>query len=635
MLNFFSKVAKIIFTRFVSLEAEMSIIINGIRTITGRKSSSQRMVLQRDVSNLLNQNIDDIVELTKNASKKQLSLLGVLAENFNRFNFYRKPAERDNSKIINEIFNKIKKPNEKHRYLCANFSDSLNDLNSIVSWAGSDKKRLNFVIRLNEDLFRHERPAGNTLIPDLVNSPHAEEYMNQYDKVRGFLNSNKNNPDAISILDKKFVDGSIGTQDFSQVAEMYPLLEKAVVDGENCLKLLNPQNKKLAKILSEVYSYSGNVMNNGNEHAVANILKSTNKKNAPLREKVLHVFELIIQRSFISNSGKDENLKLLEKLYNILDGDKNANKFVKKSLPKLYESVTMKELVDILQNVSTKKLNIFKNNAWNIILKTSGQDRIDALNNNITDAFFETQATRVRRKLEEKYGYVKKRSLFNVFYTKAKNAVNKLKDALTPDQKSQKTKPLEQKVETPIVKQEVKEVKVAPALMTDNELTVSKEKVEKLNKKQILKENVVSFVKTKLGKKTFASQQEGFSKNATQIRMSFLPEIFASIADTRKIDRIVGKRRSNSANKDALILYSKINGNNKKFVNYMLKKRNADNTRMFEIRDIIAILDKAETKIAKDKKLNSEYRAKDAKAYYNHLFDAKIEQYGKLKRTKN
>ena len=111
----------------------MSIIINGIRTITGRKSSSQRMVLQRYVSNLLNQNIDDIVELTKNASKKQLSLLGVLAENFNRFNFYRKPAERDNSKIINEIFNKIKKPNEKHRYLCANFSDSLNDLNSIIT----------------------------------------------------------------------------------------------------------------------------------------------------------------------------------------------------------------------------------------------------------------------------------------------------------------------------------------------------------------------------------------------------------------------------------------------------------------------------------------------------------------------
>lgn len=149
-----------------------------------------------------------------------------------------------------------------------------------------------------------------------------------------------------------------------------------------------------------------------------------------------------------------------------------------------------------------------------------------------------------------------------------------------------------------------------------------------------MKDKVVEFVKTKLGEKTFNSQQEEFSKNATKIRMSLLPEIFASIADTRKMDRMIGKTRNQSSNKDALTLYSKINGHNRKFVNYMLKKRNVDNSRMFEVRDIIAILEKAESKIADNKRLNLNYRAKDAKAYYNHLFDAKIEQYGKLKRTK-
>ena len=110
-----------------------------------------------------------------------------------------------------------------------------------------------------------------------------------------------------------------------------------------------------------------------------------------------------------------------------------------------------------------------------------------------------------------------------------------------------------------------------------------------------------------------------------------LPEIFSSIADTRKADRAVGKKRINSANKDVLNLYLKINGKNKKFVNYLLKKRNVDNTRMFEVKDIIAILDKAEAKIAKDKKLNPAYKAKDARQYYNHLYEAKIEQYGKVK----
>ena len=47
----------------------MSIIINEIRAISGRKISPQRRMLQREVSNLLNQDINDIVELTKNLLK--------------------------------------------------------------------------------------------------------------------------------------------------------------------------------------------------------------------------------------------------------------------------------------------------------------------------------------------------------------------------------------------------------------------------------------------------------------------------------------------------------------------------------------------------------------------------------------
>ena len=65
----------------------------------------------------------------------------------------------------------------------------------------------------------------------------------------------------------------------------------------------------------------------------------------------------------------------------------------------------------------------------------------------------------------------------------------------------------------------------------------------------------------------------------------------------------------------------------------MLKKRNVDGTRMFTINDIIAMLDKAEAKIAANKKANPGYRARDARRYYNHLYEAKIQQYGKLPRT--
>ena len=93
---------------------------------------------------------------------------------------------------------------------------------------------------------------------------------------------------------------------------------------------------------------------------------------------------------------------------------------------------------------------------------------------------------------------------------------------------------------------------------------------------------------------------------------------------------MVGKARINSSNKDALALFLKINGSNRKFVNYLLKKQNIDGSRMFEVKDIIGIVDRAEKKIAADKKANPLYRANDARKYYNHLYEAKIQQYGKL-----
>lgn len=130
---------------------------------------------------------------------------------------------------------------------------------------------------------------------------------------------------------------------------------------------------------------------------------------------------------------QDKKLKLLARLYDTIDADKNAKNFVKKSLPKLDGNFQLDEFVDILDNVSTKKLNIFRDNAWNIISKTTGKQRIDALNNNITDAFFETESTRLSNRQKIQYGYIKRRSLFKNMSIRIKNSLNKLRDAVTSD----------------------------------------------------------------------------------------------------------------------------------------------------------------------------------------------------------
>lgn len=146
--------------------------------------------------------------------------------------------------------------------------------------------------------------------------------------------------------------------------------------------------------------------------------------------------------------------------------------------------------------------------------------------------------------------------------------------------------------------------------------------------------DVKEIISQKLGAKTLERQEELYSKNATKMRLNMLPEIFDSIKETRKIDRLVGKLKSQSSNKDAVELYSRINGNNRKLIRYMLMKRNVDGTRMFEVKEIVAFIDKANEKIAKAKQENPKFSAKDAKAYYKKLYQAKIEEYGKLKRVK-
>ncbi len=640
--SFRGKVAKFIFICFVLMEVQMSIIINGIRAISGRRISPQKRIFQREVSNLLNQDINDIVELTKNSSKKQLSLLSELATNFNRFNFYREPVKKDNPKLVNVIVGKIKKPTKMHSYICNKFSDSLESLNTIIDWAGNNKKRLNFVAQLNEDLFKYERPDGNTLIPDLLKSEHADEYMKKYDEIRSYLKLNKDNPNVVSELDKKFAGKQFDGQYFDKELNTdknrakYSLLDRAIVNGESSLNLLTQENHKLARMMSKVFFPTDEMMKNGAAEDVANILISTNKKNAPLREELLGRFTPTI-RGIDSDFSyeQDKKLKLLARLYDTIDADKNAKNFVRKSLPKLDGNFQLDEFVDILDNVSTKKLNIFRDNAWNIISKTTGKERIDALNNNITDAFFETESTRLSNRQKIQYGYIKRRSLFKNMSIRIKNSLNKLRDAVTSDTQPKISTTTEVVIPKNIEKIEPKPL-VQPEKFVKKSIYAKPEilPISRTAKREILKEKVITFVKNKLGEKTFSRQSDDFGKNATQIRLKMLPEIFASIADTRKVDRMIGKNKNQSSNKDVLTLYSKINGQNKKFVNYMLKKRNADNSRMFEVRDIIAILDKAENKIANNKKLNSDYRAKDAKAYYNHLFDAKVEQYGKLQRAK-
>lgn len=153
-------------------------------------------------------------------------------------------------------------------------------------------------------------------------------------------------------------------------------------------------------------------------------------------------------------------------------------------------------------------------------------------------------------------------------------------------------------------------------------------------KKLAVINDVNGVIEKKLGAKTLGEQKSDYAKKATKMRLNMLPEIFASIKETRAADRAAGKKATCS-NKDALALYEKINGKNKKLVNYMLKKRNADGTRKFNIKDIITTLDDAEKQVIQNKKIApKQYNAQSERNYYNNIFDTNVAIYGQLEKAK-
>lgn len=605
-----------------------------------RRVSNYRSDLQYGTSLILGENLQDIVELTKHASDKKMRFLKFLTDKYNNVNFYRTTNERENPVHVNNVFKKIKSPKDLHFDIISSYKDSFKNLDRIFTSIDGSNSRLKFAHKLITKTFSSN--FEKDIVPELLESKFSKKYINDYKKIESYLILNQNNKDAVKQLDKmyetKTFDPNVYNAQLKEnnIKKSWPFEETEVFNAKVYLQYSSkPVDKVFSKLLKNINTNTFSIKKE-DDKAILNIIKTTNKKNSELRTKILsYVPRKYVVQNF---SAKNTYIEDLNKLFGLMDKDEHAYNFIKKSFEELKYNLSLTDFSEILENVSTKKLDIFHSNAINIISKTEGKERIDTLQKEITNPFFN-----IRWKGNDN-------STFSKICKSAVNYFNILRYNLTKEEiphVEQKVKPavqteviiiptkLTMDSTIPVIEDAPKKTSIILPILEEISNSAKKPSNTQKSNKQSIAENVFSVVSPKLGNKTLEQQRDAYIKNATKMRLSLLPEIFASVTDTRKADRAVGKYRINSSNKDVLNLYLKINGNNKKLVNYMLKKRNVDNTRMFEIKDIIETIDKAEAKIKKDKKLNSNYRANDARKYYNHLYEAKIQQFGKVKRQKS
>ena len=616
-------------------------------------SLGQKKYIQQKAAAILNQNFSDIADMSKNASGKRMYFLNSLVEKYNQFNFYRKPEEIEDSRTINTIFQNVKKPKQIHYDLAERFASSFSDLAKIFVDSKGDFKTLQFIKQLNDEVLNSQNNSSKNLACKLLESPFKKEYVKKYSDIKPFLILNKDNPDAVKQLDSLFESRTYDKNlfklklDKKKIQNEFSLKGTDVLNKDVYFAVYNKYTKKFMQSIMNHLSLTDEMLNNGADKDILKTLQTLNKDNEKLRHRLLRAFDYSFHH--LNSSYRKETFASLVRIFEMADNDKQAKKFLEKSIVEL-GNYQPQQIEDVLNNVSTKKLNIFRKNAWKIIDNTNEDECVEALKRNLKDPFYDIKKFKAREYKRVAYGFGPSYSILEKAYLKIENYINILKDKLTSEAVSAKTVSTDVEKTFDAVSENTAKQSNVRALTNDEEKiknsfeTAAKpasEKPEVTIKqkeytspkalKRIVANNVLNLVTPKLGAKTLSKQSDLYTKNATKMRLGMLPEIFASVTDTRKADRAVGKRKIRSANQDVLGLYLRINGNNKKFVNYLLKKRNVDNTRMFEVKDIIEIIDKAEAKIAKDKKLNPEYKARDARKYYNHLYEAKIEQYGKVK----
>ena len=658
-----------------------------VRMLTPKGRRIQRGIMDHhtDIAHHLQQDVETIIDMTKGASLKKLNLLDRLANRALSITYNHPEKAQEVGDCAVSIFKKIKKPSESQAYIISHGHGSFNTIDRIFTAAHNDPKRFKFAVRVNKEILDTRDFKHSEMTAELLESKNSDKYVHDFDSYKSYLLLNRKDKDAVKNLDKIVESGQYDARKYDIEIKNNRIFAS---DSFSETPVLNK------KVLTENYTDEGDTFINyfinnfgikneslqaGNDKDLLDMYKSTTKDNLDTRLAIIdkfhyHKFFNVNSKGPIEKQNKE--VSALKELYHQVESDKHAENFVLKTINDNIDIDKVQEYVDILNTADPKKLDIYYHNAKNIIHQTSGEKRIKALSQEIENPFYKTPERIERENYEIQEGYAKKPSIIKkakkYFYNEISKIRYKMSNESAKPQKEVKAIDIstiempkfEPLAKEPVISKPVSEVKeilpapiaevkeaapvkvaetvkeVAPAAEVKAEKPVKAVKVSRFvpkapnAKKLAVINDVNGIIEKKLGPKVLEDQKREYAIKATKMRMSMLPEIFASIKETRAADRKAGKKL-NVSNKDAYSLYSIINGRNKKLVNYMLKKRNADGTRMFNIKDIITTVNDAEKKVRMDKYAAPKtYRAADAKAYFNELLDSKIQQYGKLERSK-
>lgn len=589
------------------------------------------------IARVLGEESKNIRSLLENAPQKRIAFMESLTESFNSRNFQLGNNLREDSEPVINIYKMVKNPESAHYNIVERSKMPFKTLEQIFENT-NDKKDLEFVQIMQHDVLDGSKRSGEHIV-GMLKSENKKLYVENPAEYKSYMKLHEVDKKAVEKLDELVNSGNFDRKKYDA-----KLTVREMMKNKHFREFLGQEDRRfiednyteegknfLDKFCTE-YMTPRREISGADRKDVLQMYASSTPENIGTR------LELIDKYKTVDSSGVSGNseVKMMKNLFDRIDSDKNASKFVHKALGDGIKVENMEEFNRIMDIIPPKKASVFHKNISRIVANTNLLEREKALVENVENPHFINERT-----AKQKAGairYQKKESLLSKMYKSVENIVNKkvYTNSLRSAEKeftidlSDAGKYSASNVYATIDIPTIESVVVKPVVVTEMPKLVATLKQNPKAKKLKVVSDVDNIIKQKLGKKTAEKQQAEYTEKATAMRLKLLPEMFNSVADTRKEQKALGIKPQ-VENRDVIKLYLKVQTRNKKLVNYMLKKTDADNKRVFDVKDIIQVVNSADKRIAEMKKQDSYFRAKTAKTYYDELHKSMVEQYGDLR----
>lgn len=590
------------------------------------------------IADKLNLKVEDIFQHTNTLNVKQQNFLAKLVERYNCMYYYSK--NKENPQNVFKIAQMIENPKSFHYNIVSYVSGTFENLSNVLS-SISNKKEAVFAEKFNKRVLKN-KPYSENILTDILQSPNKKEYINNIDKYKSYLILNAKNKDAIKILDKKIAENNYDSEIYDKQRNLNHVFRNNSIQKLKINDALEKHYSKLGIDFMNKFAKFYDIpdkCSNADKSNLIEIYKTCNPDNIYLRDLIIRSHHMPVHES--GNFGQEiaEMLELFKKIDN---GDKYTTKFIDKFLWDSENSEAIHTLNEILGAVPADKAYVFYNNLSKILQFTKpGEERINALKNELTNFRFKNESSEnyyKYKKYATKYGFGKTQSKFSKRIDFLKNEFNKLRYYFIQKFKDNASKQIIKSEAVPTGTTEIKNTAqksihkpISNQIVTKNINATSFIDFTKIQKQKIeAQEGVRQFIRKNLHPSVVNEQERVYVSKATKMRLKMMPEILASIKETRADLRKNGIKRPKISNFDAVDLYTRINGNNKKLVNYMLKKRNTDGRRMYNVIDIIEELGKVHKRIILEK-----LKPAQARVLYDDVFQSKVNEFGKLKGQKS